>query len=106
MLSQHQEEFDRQNVQVVAIAADQTQKLRQFKQENQLTMTLIGDMRRISLKAFKVFTWGRIKDAVYRKFAIAIPSSILNRYKRNNRLELCRIPRGLTFLRFNLSSHC
>ena len=64
-------------MQVVAIAADQTQKLRQFKQENQLTMTLIGDMRRISLKAFKVFTWGRIKDAVYRKFAIAIPSTFL-----------------------------
>jgi peroxiredoxin len=48
-----------------------------FKRENNLTMSVISDMKRNILKEYNVFTLGTIKDNVYRKFKIAIPSTFL-----------------------------
>ena len=62
---------------VLAIAADQPEKLQRFKKDNNLTMTLLIDQRWTTLNNYNVFMWQTRKDHPSQKMAIAVPSTFL-----------------------------
>jgi peroxiredoxin len=77
LLTEHIEDFTKEALDLIAIAGDSQNKLKEFSDSNQFKVRIVADPPRKIVKEYNVFRLVKPADIPYGKFKVAVPSTYL-----------------------------